>query len=201
MNLLAQKGLDAGDTETSAQLVELLKSNPDFLRGFLSSAPEAQDTSSATGMGMGMGELGNMQFPGSSSTTYSEEMEGLSSGIEIGDLMANGLQYENLLDDGMAFLDPSLELSSIPMDVQVDTSIETSLEAASSPSPLPKVEVKTEFEPILTPSQPIPPPPAALPIPTIPAPVFMPPTLVVSKPRPAADRIQAFGFPPMMGQR
>ena len=43
MNLLAQKGLDAGDSETSAQLVELLKSNPDFLRGFLSAAPPVEE--------------------------------------------------------------------------------------------------------------------------------------------------------------
>jgi hypothetical protein len=40
MNLLAQKGLDPGDTETSGQLLELLKSNPDFLKGFLTTAPE-----------------------------------------------------------------------------------------------------------------------------------------------------------------
>jgi hypothetical protein len=40
MNLLAQKGVDPGDTETSGQLLELLKSNPDFLKGFLTNTPE-----------------------------------------------------------------------------------------------------------------------------------------------------------------
>lgn len=43
MSLLAQKGLDAGDTETSTQLVELLKTNPDFLKGLLPTLSEPED--------------------------------------------------------------------------------------------------------------------------------------------------------------
>jgi len=43
MSLLAQKGLDAGDTETSTQLVELLKTNPEFLKGFLPALSEQEE--------------------------------------------------------------------------------------------------------------------------------------------------------------
>lgn len=216
MNLLAQKGLDQGDAETSAQLVELLKSNPDFLRGFLSAAPEVQDAgmgqASAMGHGMGMGQgigaMGvgvgggemDMQFVGSSSTTFHEGIgeNGHMGGVELGDLgIGSGLQYENLLADGMTFIEPALELHPVP--TSLETSMETSLETASTPAPIPRLETKSEVESHPTDSQPI--SPAVVPPPPIPAPAFIPIPIVATQNRAPIERIQAFGFPPKMGQR
>jgi hypothetical protein len=182
MNLLAQKGLDAGDTETSAQLVELLKSNPDFLRGFLPAAPEPEQTEDQSNSNLI-----------SETQQYDTQVPMFEDPMDLGHmgLPSHTLQFENLSMGSTNYADSNSDMTP---------SLQQSIPA---PAPIPRLEVKTEVESIPDPSQSKPTPPLPS-FPPIPAPsAYMLPLVTVSRvlqAPPSQERVRALGFPPMMAQ-
>jgi hypothetical protein len=182
MNLLAQKGLDAGDTETSAQLVELLKSNPDFLRGFLPTAPEPEQTEDQSNANLV-----------SEAQQYDTQMPMFEDPMDLGHmgLSSHTLQFENLSMGSTNYADSNSDMTP---------SLQQSIPA---PAPIPRLEVKTEVESIPGPlqSRRTPPLPSFPPIPA-PSAYMIPPAAVnrALQAPPSQERVRALGFPPMMAQ-
>ena len=182
MNLLAQKGLDVGDTETSAQLVELLKSNPDFVRGFLPAAPEQDEVKQEETK-----QEETIEFSIVPSENYAQQMdsfEGLdSSRLEPSSLPA---QQEVI----------SVDSANISMEISAPAPY-----SIPPPAPIPRLGVKGATEESSSPQQasttPVPQPKVS----PIPMPGYKP-QIVSShvQPRPSQERVKALGFPPMAGQ-
>lgn len=172
MSLLAQKGLDSGDSETSAQLVELLKSNPDFLRGYLANAPEPMDTQEQP-------NTTEIQEYSNSTSTFQNPTE-----LNIS---SQSLHLENLSMESQGYNDSSGDVNS-------------NIPEASRPAPIPRLGVTSEIGTIPIPTQSSVSVPSYPSIPAtsvyIPAPI---PSTRVHTP-PSQERVRALGFPPMMGQ-
>ena len=183
MTLLAQKGLDAGDAETSAQLVELLKSNPDFLRGFLASAPEPEPPEDHSNIGIPT----ELQHYDTSMPTFEESMDLSHMGLS-----SHTLQFEN-----MSMESPTYD------DTAVDTTSNLQ-QTIPAPAPIPRLEIKAEVETTPTPSQSRSTPPPLPSFPPIPTPsAYMIPAVPTNRlppPPPSQERVRALGFPPMMAQ-
>lgn len=165
MNLLAQKGLDPNDTESSAQLLELLKSNPEFLRGFLTAPTEE-----------------NMEQPIKNDTMEMPQlMDHIGMDTHLG--LPTALQFETL----------SMETSLAP-----EVSPIVAPMAPQRPAPIPCLGTRIEEE--IVPPRPSIPMPAPNPVPSLP--MYIPPTvpLSIQQPTTSHNRVQAFGFPPMMSQ-
>lgn len=209
MNLLAQKGLDSGDSETSAQLLELLKSNPEFLKNFLSNAPQQEDSQEQANMMAP--ELQHFPNP----ALYDNTM-GLDSSQLFG--AAQPLHFDPVPVEEP----PSVEQQPVveqPPSVEQPPAIEIQAETLQTlPQPLPQ---SSSPPPLLTTPAPIPrigQPPEVEPTPVvqtlapvstptfaaIPMPAaYMPPSAMAPRPPPpppSQDRVRALGFPPMVSQ-
>jgi hypothetical protein len=170
MNLLAQKGLDPGDTETSGQLLDLLKSNPDFLKGFLTTAPEESVESESQPVKSDEAEVPQ--------TAFHEPVS---------------------LDQQLLMASPAPQLETLSMETQFAENT-SPVPAPTTPKPaqipLPGVKIEGELEaPAPRPAIPI--PVTNKPVHSMPA--YISPTIPVSIQQLAGqDRVQALGFPPMM---
>lgn len=173
MGLLAQKGLDTG-AETSAQFVELLRSNPDFIRNYLNAAPEPNDAQD--------------QFS-SATTEIQQSVIEQSSALEA--THSDHLDLESqLAQHDFTPLEPQIQ-----DDVMAEQ--QDMLHSPPRPAPIPRVGKKTE-EAISSVSPP--PPPIPQPnLPLMPSPVQAV-TPAPVQPRPSQDRVRALGFPPIPGR-
>lgn len=194
MGLLAQKGVEVGDKETTNQLVELLKSNPEFLRSFLSGTGAQEHQEAHTGMEGGMGV----------EAAVGDEMHLQHLGGEM--------QQAVVIDP--AFHEPEANHSGLPTvqahfgDLSMDSQtafipeqveIQPPLpEPVTTTAPIPQLRTNPAVESTQLPSQATITSPVQS-YPTIPIPPpFMPSAII--HPPPPPERIQAFGFPPRMGQ-
>jgi len=185
-NLLAQKGLDAGDTST--QLVELLKSNPDYVRALVPAQMQSEELQDPTMV---------MSFE----TQLQQQQEAL-------DLHAAHVEsYEGPTPHQLHSIET---LHNSVVDPVLAHTIPTAL-----PIPLPEPEPVIEqiIEPPAPMIAPPPPPPQPAPAPVLtqlPTPASYPPIPVPgykpkaktpsqTQPPPSHERVRAFGFPPMMG--
>lgn len=170
MTLLAQKGLDSGATETSAQLVELLKSNPELFRGFLPTAPEPD----------------NIQDQFNSATLeLQQSILDQTSALEAAHSSHMDLQSELAQHDFMS-MEPQIH-------DDIMTAQQNMLHSLPTPAPIPRIGIKTEdTTSSVQPPTPVPPPI----LPSIPSPVQTAAPAPV-QPRPSQDRIRALGFPPL----
>lgn len=172
MTLLAQKGLDAGATETSTQLVELLKSNPEFLRGFLAAAPipeEAQDQFSST-----------IIDPLHSSDQLSA-MEGFDASLELPSHLLQpeptsaALHHDPIVAENPALIHTMPTTAPIPRVLQMEDT------APSFANPIPTGSVPQPHPPLITPVQ-----------------LSHGVASGHVQTRPSQERIRALGFPPMV---
>jgi len=229
MNLLAQKGLDAGDSETSAQLLDLLKSNPEFLKSFLSNAPQPD---------AGLEPSTSAQSTLQQSSAFYDPSMGLDSSQLFAATAPQTFQFATALEQHTPEPPPEASAPVIEVPVQEAPVVEAAVVEA------PVIEAKvTESVQIIGPetvqmlptvTTPTPPPqPSPLlsnpaPIPrlgpvvegegspvrqtSIPAPsygaipmpaVYIPPSAATARPVPPAseERVRALGFPPRMGHR
>lgn len=171
MQLLAQKGVDSGATETSAQFVELLRSNPDFIRGILPSAPTTEETQEQFNA-----VTSEAQYSTVEQTSPLEEVE-----LSHLDLQSHFTQNEFM----------SLEAGHHDDIITEYPNIMHSL-----PAPIPRAGVKIEDTTSPVAQPPIPVLSSHSPIPT---PTHIP-QVVTQAPahlRPSQDRIRAMGFPPI----
>ena len=204
MGLLAQKGVEVGGEETTKQLVELLKSHPEFLRGFL------------TGGGVGLGEqqegLGVGEIvDGRGETDLQEEKEALmEGGIQLsGERVQGGTKVTECHEMpgtkmGLPIVGTTVNLEDPPADQHHSalTGEQADVYAANreplpTTAPIPQLRspIAVESTCISAPTAPAT-SPQSYPIP-IPPP-FHSSAIIHSPPPP--ERIQAFGFPPRVGQ-
>lgn len=166
MQLLAQKGVDS-----SAQFVELLRSNPDFVRGILPSAPATEETQ--------------------------EQFDVVTSEIQysiVGQTSTFDEAQSSHLDLQSQLIHP--DLVTLETDDHDNIITEHSNIMHSLPAPIPRVGVKTEDTTSSVAQPPLPALPSHSPIPypaQIPQALTQGPTQL----RPSQDRIRALGFPPM----
>jgi hypothetical protein len=196
MGLLAQKGVEVGDKETTNQLVELLKSNPEFLRSFLSGGGQEGEVSEMDGgvvggaVGVDAGAVGDemqlqlrdeIQQSGVSETAF-HEMEGVAMGLSSA---------------AVQFGDLSMDNQDALMAEQVDMQPPTTEQIATT-APIPPLRTTAAIEPPPLPSQQT----TSTPVPSFPSLSIPPPYIAstIAHPPPPPERIQAFGFPPRMGQ-
>jgi len=188
MGLLAQKGVEVGDKETTNQFVELLKSNPEFLRSFLSGGGQEQEGGAVEG-GAGIGgeeihapvgrEVDVLQS--GSMETVLHEVDGVNMGLSTAQVQFADLSMDNQAALGAEHVDLQL-----PIPEPLPT---------TAPIPQLRTTTATTVEPTPIPSQ----PPASAPVSYPPIP--MPPPFIpspIAHPTPPTERIQAFGFPPRM---
>ena len=171
MQLLAQKGVDSSATETSAQFVELLRSNPDFVRNILPSAPATEETQEQYNV-----VTSEIQYPIVGQTSTLEEAQ--SSHLDLQSQLAQH------------------DLVSLETDDHSNIITEHSNIMHPLPAPIPRVGVKTEDTTSSAVQPPLPVFPSHSPIPN-PAQIPQAVTQVPAQLRPSQDRIRALGFPPM----
>jgi hypothetical protein len=200
MGLLAQKGVEVGGEETTKQLVELLKSHPEFLKGFLGGGTEG------TGKQMRdeevvVGEQGEEREMGLLRGHVEREMQLAGEGVEGGVIEAEFHEMQGvhttLLTTATAvnFTDlPAVQHQSTFTGEQLDTHAPTP-EPLPTTAPTPQLPINVESTPISALTVPIASVPSYPPMP-IPPP-FRPSALLYPPPPP--ERIQAFGFPPRVG--
>ena len=170
MQLLAQKGVDSSASETSAQFVELLRCNPDFVPDILPSAPATEETQE--------------QFNAVTSETQHSIVEQTPA---LEEAQSSHLDLQSQL--------PQHDFISLDADHH-DIVTEHPNIMHSLPAPIPWIGVKTEDTTSSVAQSPIPVLPSYSPIPT-PAPVPQAAAQAPAQPRPSQDRIRALGFPPM----
>ena len=171
MQLLAQKGVDSSATETSAQFVELLRSNPDLIRSVLPSAPATVETQE--------------QF----NTVTSEIQHSIVEQTATWeDAQSSRLDLQSQLAQH--------DFMSLDVDHHEDFVTEHPNITHSLPAPIPRVDIKTEDTTSSVPQPPIPVLLSHSPIPT-PTPIPQAVAQAPAQPRPSQDRIRAMGFPPM----
>jgi hypothetical protein len=171
MQLLAQKGVDSSATETSAQFVELLRSNPDLIRGILPSAPtteEAQEQFNAVNS--------EIQYSIVEQTSALEETQ------------SNYLDLQSQLAQH--------DFTSLNIDHHEGIVAEHPNIMHSLPAPIPRVGIQTEDTTSSVAQPPIPVLSSHSPTPT-PEQIPQAVTQAAAQPRPSQDRIRALGFPPM----
>jgi hypothetical protein len=214
MNLLAQKGLDASDSETSAQLLELLKSNPEFLKNFLSAAPTQENQETIPNANTNT----NTENDGPATVEFDANI-----GLDSSQLFAStNMNHEPLVH---APIDPPQPepMVEIPTTEHIQTTpmptIQTTvpdLPIPSSPTPpvtfplthpapiprLPQSGIETPTPATVMRHTPAPSTSMSMSYGAIPMPAaYIPPIPVRATPPPSEDRVRAFGFPPMMGHR
>jgi len=206
MNLLAQKGLDSGDSETTAQLLELLKSNPEFLKGFLSSAQTSQEQNQTQEQPAST-SMDQLQY----SNTALDTLPGLDASQLFGP--PEPVQLEMPAIEG-----PTAMEISVPEPVEVIPTQSPPPPVSTPPAPAPApalapppptpppvTEVERPVEPPTSSIKqtPIPPPPPTFAAIPKPAPYITPSTMTIRPPYPPPppqERVRALGFPPMMRQ-
>jgi hypothetical protein len=173
MTLLAQKGLDAGATETSTQLVELLKSNPEFLRGFLAAAPKPEEVHD---------QFSSATIEPQHSSDQLPLMEGFEASLELpSQLLHSEHTSATLHHDPVVAESPTL-LHAVPTTAPIPRVLKMEDTAPSFANPIPSASVPQ-------------------PNPSLLAPIQLPHGVASShvQTRPSQERIRALGFPPMVG--
>jgi hypothetical protein len=175
MTLLAQKGLDAGATETSTQLVELLKSNPEFLRGFLATAPkpeEAQDQFSSTIIDP---QLSSNQLP---------VMEGFETSLELPSHLLQSEPTSVVLHHDPTIAENPTLLHTVPTTAPIPRVLKMEDTTLPFAHPIPTVSVPQPNPSLITPVQ-----------------MSHGVASGHALTRPSQERIRALGFPPMVTTR
>jgi Protein of unknown function (DUF3020) len=200
MGLLAQKGVEVGGEETTKQLVELLKSHPEFLKGFLGGGTDG------TGEQMRdeevvVGEEGEGREMGLLGEHVEREMQLAGEGVEGGVIDA---EFHEMQGDhrGLLTAATAVNFTDLPADQhqstftgeQTDTHAPTT-EPLSTTSPIPQLPISVESTPMSALTVPIASVPSYPPMPI--RPPFRPSAILYSPPPP--ERIQAFGFPRRVG--